>query len=76
MTPQDAAAEALKSLLKDTGNVRSSAIALSGFDYADNLAKAIKDRVTKIESFYADCQKKLKGCPSPKELTTASKKDR
>lgn len=60
--------DAISDALKEAGLARTSAITLSGLDFADNLSTAIKDHANKIEALYGSVQKAIKEKVSDKEL--------
>jgi len=71
VTPQSVSeqvTEAINEALKLAGQARTSAITLSGLEFADNLSTAMKDHCTKIESLYGQVQKAIKEKKSDKEL--------
>ena len=71
VTPQtvtEQVTEAINEALKLAGQARTSAITLSGLEFAENLSQAMKDHANKIESLYGQVQKAIKEKKSDKEL--------
>ena len=60
--------DAISDALKEAGHARTSAITLSGLEFADNLSTAMKDHANKIESLYGSVQKAIKTKVNDKEL--------
>ena len=55
-TPKDKMNEMMEAALKEAGLARTSAITLSGLDYAEDLSKVLLSHVQNVEDLFKDVQ--------------------